>query len=251
MQIAPSSQAMQYASVTPADMQQYEPIQPDEHLQQYSSGQFHISEPFMPATTAAMQMHFSSPDGPFSALQHNPHYSVVGHDNTADQIRWHGSIDTDSHAHQAASNAVTGQEALQYAVVKKTAPGNVSRHDTPTSVFDIFDSLSIIPETAGQSYGEQHDEEEGQEAALVDIPHMHDNSMVYYETEADDKWLEEFANSQLVAAQPSRAAAVQSPQQAQASAPELIVAEHTSNSLTDKPGMVCFPAAVGLFLLIC
>ena len=241
MQIALSSQAMQYASVTPADIQQYEPIQSDEHLQQYSTGQFHVSGPFMPATIAAMQTDFSSPDGPFSALQHNPHYAVVGHDNTADQIKWYGSIDTDSHAHRAASNVVTGQEALLYAVVKKTAPGNVSRHDTPTSVFDIFDSLSIIP---GQSYGEQHDEEEGQEAALVDIPHMHDNSMVYHETEADDNWLEEFANSQVVAAQPSRAAAVQSPQQAQASAPELIGSEHTSNSLTDKPGMVCFHAAV-------
>ena len=250
MQIAPASQAMQYASVTPADMQHYEALQPDEHLQPYSTGQFHISEPFMPSATAAMQMDFAAPDGPFSALQHNPQYAVAGHDNTADQVKWYGSIDTGNHSHQAASNAATNEEALQYAVVRKTAPGNVSRHDTPTSVFDIFNSLSIVPGSAGQSYGEQHDEE-GQEPALVDIPHMHDNNIVYHETEADDKWLEEFANSQVAMAQPVRAAAVQSPQQAQASAVQLEGSEHASNSMTYKPAMVCFNAIIGLRLHIC
>ena len=192
---------MQYAAITSADMQHIDPMQPHGQLQQYSSDQFHASEPFMPSNTAAMQMDFSSPDGPFLALQQHPHPASAAFDSTASQVKWYGSLDTDAYAQQPASNAGTG------ALVKKPAPGDVSRHDTPTSVFDIFNSLSIVPGSAGQPCSDQHEQESlGQDPALTAIPHMHDSGMMYHEAEADDRWLEEFANSQVAAAQGSAAA---------------------------------------------
>ena len=60
-----------------------------------------------------------------------------------------------SHAVQMSMPVWDAQQALQAqysAVAKKGAPADVSRHDTPTSVFDIFNSLSIMPVSPQQQH---------------------------------------------------------------------------------------------------
>lgn len=191
LQVTPGSQAMQH-------MQHDASAHAEQQLQPFSTAEFPAPEPFMPSSSAAMQQDMSE-FGPFTSMQQPGQQGTTAQDSITDQTTWYGMWPAGDDT--SASNADATQGMVQHTTVvkKAAAPGNVSRHDTPTSVFDIFNSLSIMPGSAGQSYSEQG--AGGQEAALVEIPHMHDSAMLYQETEADDKWLEEFANSQVVAAQ--------------------------------------------------
>ena len=73
---------------------------------------------------------------------------------TGDADVWYGAHPTDAaeqaalHSQNSAAGIASGygQQLVHYtAGGKKSMPGDVSRHDTPTSVFDIFNSLSIMP----------------------------------------------------------------------------------------------------------
>ncbi|KAL0023708.1 hypothetical protein WJX79_005686 [Trebouxia sp. C0005] len=135
-------------------------------------------------------------------------------------------VQTDLH-HTSEENAVQNLQqygsytlGLHYtAVAKKTAPGDVSRHDTPTSVFDIFNALSIVhPQSPGthtnQPTTDHHEPSLGQEPALTDIPHMGNSGTPgNYQAmivEDDDDWLHDFALSQLQPSSLSAAHAVNS-----------------------------------------
>ena len=66
-------------------------------------------------------------------------------------VQWYGSYSSDTNRAALVSPAAgpgeqvwSGQPSLQEATMdKKRPPSDVSRHDTPTSVFDIFNSLDI------------------------------------------------------------------------------------------------------------
>ena len=84
----------------------------------------------------------------------------------AGAVKWYGSYNDGvdhaalaSHAGGAEDAVQNGQQALQEAaMVKKGQPADVSRHDTPTSVFDIFNSLAIsgAPPSAPMASLQQH-----------------------------------------------------------------------------------------------
>ena len=164
----------------------------------------------MPTTTAAMHNGISQTGSAYFAQQ-SPSFVIADHDGITAQVKWYGSLDPTSQT--LSSNAGKAQAAVSgVSLVKKPVPGDVSRHDTPTSVFDIFNSLSIAPGTTGQPYAEQHiAEPAGHHPGLTDIPHMHDSSMMYQDMDPDDGWLEEFATSQVAAAQASSADAADLP----------------------------------------
>ncbi|KAL3140248.1 hypothetical protein ABBQ38_004520 [Trebouxia sp. C0009 RCD-2024] len=146
-------------------------------------------------------------------------YNDDPNSNSTSAVKWYGSLDSGvnhaalcSDAAQMGQPIWNGQQALQdAAVAKEGAPADVSRHDTPTSVFDIFNSLDISAATstaplAAQHQSHQHNtdfhgaEVVGQEAILTDLPHMtmHPHGYQAMITD-DDDWLQDFATAQLQA----------------------------------------------------
>ena len=120
-----------------------------QNLQQY--GNYTVVSP---VESSAMQSAYISPDSSHSA--HDNSHSTGDHDsgnNSGAMVKWygcrddpaavhHGDFTHEDHMGHAPWNS---QQAVHYtAVAKKAAPGDVSRHDTPTSVFDIFNALSIV-----------------------------------------------------------------------------------------------------------
>ena len=78
-------------------------------------------------------------------------------------VRWYGSYSSDTNHAALISPAAgpgeqvwNGQPPLQEATMdKKRPPSDVSRHDTPTSVFDIFNDLHISGTTASAQVADQ------------------------------------------------------------------------------------------------
>lgn len=91
-------------------------------------------------------------------------YSDDPDSNSTGAAKWYGSLDSVndhaalcSDAAQLGEPVWNGQQALQdAAVAKKGAPADVPRHDTPTSVFDIFNSLDISAATSTAPLAAQH-----------------------------------------------------------------------------------------------
>ena len=122
------------------------------NLQQYGSYAVVTHLP-NPAEAPAMHSSHINADEMQSAYA-NSHTddSIANNGNAA--VTWYGSMEGNAecnsgaftHEQQLGSGPWDGQQALHYtAVAKKAALGDVSRHDTPTSVFDIFNALSIVP----------------------------------------------------------------------------------------------------------
>lgn len=91
-------------------------------------------------------------------------YNDDPNSNSTSAVKWYGSLDSGvnhaalcSDAAQMGQPIWNGQQALQdAAVAKEGAPADVSRHDTPTSVFDIFNSLDISAATSTAPLAAQH-----------------------------------------------------------------------------------------------
>ena len=105
------------------------------------------------AESPAMHEHFINVDNIQSAYDTSHSNGSYDNSNSGAAVTWYGSLDEHaaldpsgvSHEDQMECAAWNNQHGLQYtAVAKKNAPGDVSRHDTPTSVFDIFNALSIV-----------------------------------------------------------------------------------------------------------
>lgn len=129
------------------DMQRSHEDSAANNLQQYG-GYMVVSHP----TDTAQDSHQMGqlPDGSHMVAVYSDDQQQ--HDsNHAGTARWYGSYGSGvshaalaSHASGVEDAVWTGQQALQEAAMaKKGQPADVSRHDTPTSVFDIFNSLDI------------------------------------------------------------------------------------------------------------
>ena len=141
-----------------------------DNLQQYSNYMV-VSHPT--DTAAAQDSHQMGqlPDGSHTVAVYSDDKQQYD-SNHAGAVQWYGSYGSGAVSHAAlASHAGhpetgepfwTGQQALQEAAMaKKGQPADVSRHDTPTSVFDIFNSLDISGTTsavpvASQQQHHQH-----------------------------------------------------------------------------------------------
>ena len=119
-----------------------------QNLQQYGSYTLVSS-----AGSPAMHEHFINVDNIHSAYDTSHSNGNYDNSNNGAAVTWYGSLDEHaaldpsgvSHEDQMGHAAWNNQQGLHYtAVTKKNAPGDVSRHDTPTSVFDIFNALSIV-----------------------------------------------------------------------------------------------------------
>lgn len=125
-----------------------------QNLQQYGSYTLVSS-----AESPAMHKQFITMDNAHLAYDTSHSNGNYDNSNNGAAVTWYGSLDE----HGATENGGYSleehtdhadwhnQQGLHYtAVAKKTAPGDVSRHDTPTSVFDIFNALSIVhPQSPG------------------------------------------------------------------------------------------------------
>ncbi len=117
------------------------------NLQQYGSYMV-VGQPNSSADTSAMHSSYADAEGVQSAYDNSHNDS---NNNGGAAVTWYGNLEghaaiNAANADQMQNAAWDGQQAVHYtAVAKKGAPGDVSRHDTPTSVFDIFNALSIVP----------------------------------------------------------------------------------------------------------
>ena len=124
-----------------------------------------------PSDTPAADQTYQYPDGSDMLPVYNDGQQECD-SNHAGAVTWYGSFESGtgdaaltSIAGQVGQPVWDGQQALQDAVVaKKGALADVSRHDTPPSVFDIFNSLDIsatpscVPVTA---HHQQHQHNTG------------------------------------------------------------------------------------------
>ena len=134
-----------------------------QNLQQYGSYTLVSS-----AGSPAMHEHFINGDNIHSAYDTSHSNGSNGNydnSNNGAAITWYGSFDEHavldssgvSHEDQMEQAAWHNHQGLHYtAVAKKNAPGDVSRHDTPTSVFDIFNALSIVHPHSPRAQAVQH-----------------------------------------------------------------------------------------------
>ncbi len=131
-----------------------------QNLQQYGSYTLVSS-----ADSPAIHEHFITADNIHSAYERSHSDGNYDNSNNGAAVTWYGSLDEHaalnpnvvSHEDQMEHAAWNHQQGLQYtAVAKKNAPGDVSRHDTPTSVFDIFDALSIVHPQSPRARTVQH-----------------------------------------------------------------------------------------------
>ena len=156
MQVAEPEAAMQPTPGSFADMQLVQtgmehPLEenPSNPLQQYGSYVV-IDHPINPAEDPHVHEVCLGADGTnVAAPQHANSITQPG------AIRWYGNFDVgnshagpgsnaDSHAAQL-WNAQQAMQSHYSAAAEKAGPGDVPRRDTPTSVFDIFSSLCIVP----------------------------------------------------------------------------------------------------------
>ncbi|DBA95939.1 hypothetical protein WJX77_004025 [Trebouxia sp. C0004] len=189
-----------------------------QNLQQYGSYTLVSS-----ADSPAMHEQFITMDNAHSAYDTNRSDGNYDNSNTGGNydnsstgaaVTWYGSLDEHaalgpsgiSHEDQMDHAAWNNHQGLHYTTVaNKNVPGDVSRQDTPTSVFDIFNALYIVhPQSprprANQPTTNHHEPGLGQEPALTDIPHMGNSSTPgNYQAMIveDDDWLQDFALSQL------------------------------------------------------
>ena len=127
-----------------------------QNLQQYGSYTLVSS-----AGSPAMHEHYINVDNVHSAYDASHSSGYYENSSNSAVVTWYGSLDEHaasafgevshedlsgvSHEGQMEHAAWNNQQGLHHtAVAKKNAPGDVSRHDTPTSVFDIFNALSIV-----------------------------------------------------------------------------------------------------------
>ena len=158
------------------DMQHSHEDSAADNLQQYG-GYMVVSHPT--DTAAAQDSHQMGqlPDGSHMVAVYSDDQQQYN-SNHAGAIKWYGSYGSGvdnaalaSHAAKAEEPAWNGQQALQEAaLVKKGQPADVSRHDTPTSVFDIFNSLDISGTTASAPVASQqqhHHHNAGMDCSLL------------------------------------------------------------------------------------
>lgn len=118
-----------------------------QNLQQYGSYTLVSS-----AGSPAMHEYFINVDNIHSAYDTSHSDGNYDSSNNGAAVTWYGTLDEHaalhpigvSHEGQMEHAAWNNHQGLQYTAVAKNAPGDVSRHDTPTSVFDIFNALSIV-----------------------------------------------------------------------------------------------------------
>lgn len=171
MQAAQPAGAMQQGPQDFADVQllQTDPQQSHEDnafsgLQQYGSYTI-VNQPIKGAEIPTPHDNYLNADeSGMTAVQ--PGSEQNNSNDVGGTMKWYGNFEpadyhtalcnsVASHAAEMRSPVWDAQQALQAqysAVAKKGAPGDVSRHDTPTSVFDIFNSLSIMPGSPQQQH---------------------------------------------------------------------------------------------------
>ena len=134
------------------------------NLQQYG-GYMVVSHPTDAAEAQDSHQMGQLPDGSHMVAVYSDNQQQ-NDSNHAGAVKWYGSYGSGvdnaalaSHAAEVEDPVWSGRQALQEAAMaKKGQPAGVSRHDTPTSVFDIFNSLDIsgAPSSAVVASQQQH-----------------------------------------------------------------------------------------------
>jgi len=131
-----------------------------QNLQQYGSYTLVSS-----AESPAVHEQFITVDNIHSAYDTSHSDGNCDNNKYGAAVTWYGSLDEHaatnpggfSQENQTEHADWNSQQGLHYTTVaKKNAPGDVSRHDTPTSVFDIFNALSIVHPQSPRARAVQH-----------------------------------------------------------------------------------------------
>ena len=143
------------------DMQHSHEDSAANNLQQYG-GYMVVGHPT--DTAAAQDVHQMGqlPDGSHMVALYTDGQQELDSSHTG-AVRWYGSYSSGTDHAALVSPAAgpgeqiwSGQAPLQETTMdKKQPPADVSRHDTPTSVFDIFNSLDISGTASAQAANQQ------------------------------------------------------------------------------------------------